>query len=191
MSGTRAAMDFVETPSHLMEHFCWDVSFVQTALAERPLPDDLVQRWQQSRHQFAGLERQNQILYAQMDQQLFGVPKDIAPEDLFAKLHRDYEIPYMPGTHWFTKFGHLVSYGAGYYGYLYAQMVARDIWNTCFLPTSSTATKNPASRQAGTWIWNGLLQHGGARDPQQLLRDVLGGRPPRVDFSLAAAHHDR
>ena len=49
MSGTRAAMDFVETPSHLMEHFCWDVSFVQTALAARPLPDDLVQRWQQSR----------------------------------------------------------------------------------------------------------------------------------------------
>jgi len=178
MSGTRAAMDFVETPSHLIEKFVWDPTFLQTALtSSNPMPDDLVERLRQSRHQFASIERQNQILYAMFDQQLFGVPvPGRSPQDLFAQLHRDHDVPYLPGTHWYTRFGHLVSYGAGYYGYLYSQLFARDLWKTCF-------AGNSLSRDAGMLLWDKMLRHGGARDPKIMLHDMLG-RAPKVDFSV-------
>ena len=189
MSGTRAAMDFVETPSHLIESFAWDPAFLQIAAAS-PIPDDLLQRLQQSRYQFAAIERQNQILYAQFDQKLFGNQPPIAgssslstPQELFAQLHTANHVPYLPGTHWYTRFGHLVSYGAGYYGYLYSQLFARDIWKTLFEQQQPPNSSSTLSRTAGLQLWHKMLRHGGARDPKIMLEDLLG-RPPRVDFSI-------
>jgi intermediate peptidase len=179
LSGTRAAMDFVETPSHLMEHFCWDAQFLKVLavhpMTGEPLPDHMIHKLQASRHEFASLERQNQILYALFDQMLFGASTEsLSTRDLFAKLHKDLSVPYADGTHWHSRFGHLVTYGAGYYGYLYSQVFAGDIWNECFQNDSF-------SGQAGHDYWHKLLTHGGAKDPTAMLTDLLG-RPPKAHF---------
>jgi mitochondrial intermediate peptidase len=182
MSGTRAAMDFVETPSHLFENFVWDASFLpilgQHAESGAAIPDDLIQQLQQSRDLLSSVERQNQILYSIFDQKLFGTPdRTVAsPTELFRDLHRELDVPFQEGTHWHSRFNHLVSYGAGYYGYLYSEVFARDIWNHILSQGRSF------DRSMGDQLWNKLLRHGGAKDPRIMLTDLLG-RPPKVDFT--------
>lgn len=175
MSGTRAAIDFVETPSHLLEHYVWDTRFLQLIaqhhLTGQVIPDAMITSLQRSRHEFKSLDMQNQILYARFDQALFGPPiTDKKSTEIFAGLYRELGVPYADGTHWHTRFSHLVTYGAGYYGYLYSQTFASDIWVTCF-------AANSLSRASGERLWQQLLRHGGARDPQTMLTEVLGREP--------------
>jgi intermediate peptidase len=177
LSGTRCAVDFVETPSHLMENFCWDERFVQMFakhyLSKVPLPDELAKKLANSRCLFQNLEIQNQIVYAQLDQAIFGLNNHITTVEIFEELHRRHSIPYAKGTHWHTKFGHLISYGAGYYGYLFDQVFAADIWEECF-------RANPLSRSSGDKLRNNILIHGGAMDPEKMLMGMLG-RASTVD----------
>ena len=78
------------------------------------------------------------------------------------------EVAYVPGTFWHARFGHLVTYGAGYYSYLYAKVFAAHIWARRF-------EADPLNREAGELLRRGLLEHGNARDPRSLIAGVLGG----------------
>lgn len=178
LSGTRAAMDFVETPSHWMEHYAWDAEFLpllaRTANGE-VIPDSMIRAMAQSRNQFRFLEMQNQIVLASFDQVIFGPTNGhggnrISPQQVWASAHRAYGVPFADDTHWFTNVGHLVTYGAGYYGYLYSQVFASGIWNQLFHSKSM-------QRGSGEKIWKKLLQHGGARDANVMLEDLLGHKP--------------
>ena len=191
LSGTRAAVDFVETPSHLLEYFCWDPRFLSLFgrhyLNGQPIPTELVTKLAQSRYTFSNLETQTQILYAQFDQALFGPPilkaDGITWEsstEIMADMHLKHNVPYAQGTHWHSRFGHLVTYGAGYYGYLYDQVFAADLWNTCF-------DNDPLNITVGEQLRSKLLRHGGAMDPHKMLHSMLR-RTPTVDafFNRAA-----
>mmetsp|Transcript_24438 Transcript_24438/g.56951 ORF Transcript_24438/g.56951 Transcript_24438/m.56951 type:complete len:306 (+) Transcript_24438:3-920(+) len=181
VSGTRAAMDFVETPSHLFEQYAWDPAFLKILgrhyVTGESIPDDLISRLNKSRNAFRCIEVQNQILYSRFDQALFGIPDDKSRSttEMFAALYHENGIPYAPGTHWHSRFSHLVTYGAGYYGYLYAQVFASDIWGRVLMNDS-------LDRQAGDLIWREVLVHGGAKDPNVMLRTVLGRAPSGDTF---------
>jgi intermediate peptidase len=172
LSGTRAAMDFVETPSHLFENYAWDPQFLPIMARHyatgEVISEDTVQKLIKSRNQFRCIETQSQILYALFDQALFGVPNPNrgSTTDLFAKLHRENNVPYAEGTHWHSRFGHLVTYGAGYYGYLYSQVFAADIWKHSFQGDS-------LRRESGERVWRDMLIHGGAKDPNVMLQSML------------------
>jgi mitochondrial intermediate peptidase len=182
LSGTRVALDFVETPSNWMECFVWDPTFLpflaKTESGE-PIPYELIQQMRQSKTLFQSLELQNQIILATFDQHLFGPEGKGDPQstiDLWTSLHAEAGIPHLQGTHYHSTVGHLVSYGAGYYGYLYGQVFASDIWDQLF-------SKQPLDTAAGKAMWNKVLRHGGAKDPNGILRDLLG-RAPQVDRYL-------
>lgn len=172
LSGTRAAMDFVETPSHLFENYTWDPQFLSIMarhyVTGEGIPEDTVEKLIKSRNQFRCIEIQSQILYALFDQALFGVPDPNrgSTTELFAKLHRDHNFPYAEGTHWHSRFGHLVTYGAGYYCYLYSQVFAADIWKHSFQGDS-------LRRESGERVWRDMLIHGGAKDPNIMLQSML------------------
>jgi intermediate peptidase len=173
MSGTRASMDFVETPSHWMEHYAWCENFLPLlamTVDGEPLPGSMVQALSRSRNQFRFLEMQNQIVLATFDQFIFGPSQGTSPRELWSKIHRQNGVPFADGTHWFTNVGHLVTYGAGYYGYLYSQVFASGIWNGLFRDQS-------LERQSGEKIWKKLLIHGGARDANVMLEELLGHKP--------------
>ena len=183
VSGTRTAMDFVETPSHVIENFVWDPTFLKLLAVDQhtgePIPDELITKLVQSRYQLHALERQTQILYALYDQALFGVPSSSrtatdsmafsleSSTDLLAQTHNQLQVPYVPGTHWHSRFGHLITYGAGYYSYLYAQEFAQEIWKIKF-------QNNCLHLPTGQEFWHKLLIHGGAKDPHLILEDLLG-----------------
>jgi intermediate peptidase len=179
LSGTRVAMDFVETPSHLMEQFVWNKEFLKIIgthhLTKEPLSDKNIEKLIQSRFSLKAIDIQNQIIHSIFDQTIFGQRetwKDKNTIEVFAKLHMKYSFPYADGTHWFSRFGHLITYGAGYYSYLYSNIFASDIWATCFEYGDKVL-----SRKSGEKLWNNLLAHGGSKDPNKMLFDVLGREP--------------
>lgn len=55
----------------------------------------------------------------------------------------------------------------GYYTYLYAKCFAATIWQ-------KICKDDPLSRATGSAIRMRLLQHGGAKDPADLLNDLAG-----------------
>ena len=95
-------------------------------------------------------------------------PGTIDSVALFERLHNEHTlIPFPRGTHWHSTFGHLVHYGAGYYSYLLARVVAAGLWHRCF-------AADPLSRDAGEQLRRELLSMGNARDPQSMLEALLG-----------------
>lgn len=180
MSGVRAPVDFVETPSHLLENFAWDPQFLRVLgrdSAGNSIPNPIVEQLRNQRYSFQGLDRHLQVVNAIFDQKLFSGNVDKSTSDLLADLRLQHGIPHARGTHWHTGFGHLVSYGAGYYSYAYCQVFAADIWSHLFHP-------NSLSPESGSVLWKKMLIHGGAKDPSEILVDLLG-RLPRVEYSFS------
>mmetsp|Transcript_9576 Transcript_9576/g.23861 ORF Transcript_9576/g.23861 Transcript_9576/m.23861 type:complete len:737 (-) Transcript_9576:6648-8858(-) len=173
MSGTRASMDFVETPSHWMEHYAWCKHFLPLLACKpngEPLPESMATNLAKSRNQFRFIEMQNQIVLSKFDQTIFGPRHGVPTRDVWAAMHQQSGVPFAENTHWFTNVGHLVTYGAGYYGYLYSQVFADAIWNELFHQQS-------LNRSSGERIWKKMLIHGGARDANIMLEDLLGHKP--------------
>lgn len=173
-SGTRVALDVAETPSNLFECYAWDYRVLKTfALDETTgdaIPEKLVKALNASRNMFPATELQRQIFYSIMDLTLFGeqVSKPIDTISTVADLKRKHtSSKYAEGTHWHTRFTHLINYGAGYYTYLYARCFATTIWQ-------ELCKEDPLSRSVGSAIRDKFLQYGGSKDPSSLLKDFAG-----------------
>ena len=191
LSGTRAAMDFVETPSHLFESCTRDPSFLSRVLTKHymtglPMSEKRAEHLAMSQADFRGIEIQTQIVHSKFDQALFG-ENPCSPSlggcsstEIFERLHKEAGVPFAHGTHWHSRFGHLVTYGAGYYGYLYAQTFAADIWMNTLALSMSSSSSPETIRRGGTKVWKEMLIHGGAKDPKEMIHTVLG-REPSVD----------
>ncbi|KAL7491936.1 hypothetical protein ACHAWT_001211 [Skeletonema menzelii] len=192
LSGTRAAMDFVETPSHFFETFARDPSFLSRTLARhyttrQPMSEIRAQHLKQSHNDFRSVEVQTQIVHSRFDQALFG-ENPCSPAlggrtttDVFEQLHREAGVPFAVGAHWHSRFGHLVSYGAGYYGYLYSQVFAADIWSSC-MSANVSSMQSDSLREGGIKIWKEMLIHGGSKNPKAMLEVVLGRNPSVEPF---------
>jgi len=76
LSGTRCKLDFVETPSILMEYFARDYrvvsKFAHHYKTGAVLPQPLFQRFLDSRDLFNPLNTQMQVVYGLMDQKFHG-----------------------------------------------------------------------------------------------------------------------
>lgn len=173
-SGTRVVLDLAETPSNLFEYFAWDYRVLRTFARHYStgeiIPEKLVKSMQGARNMFAATELQRQIFYALIDQTLFG--EQPAPlrdtSSIVADLKRQYTSwNHVEGTHWQTRFNHLLNYGAGYYSYLYAKCFAATIWQ-------KLCQEDPLSLTTGTALRTILLQHGGAKEPASLLNGLVG-----------------
>lgn len=78
-------------------------------------------------------------------------------------------------TYWQAGFGHLFGYDAGYYGYLWSQVYADDMY-TRF---ENEGTLNEA---AGLAYRRDVLDRGGSVDGDVLARDFLGRDPNNEAF---------
>ncbi|TDH72120.1 hypothetical protein CCR75_001239 [Bremia lactucae] len=186
LSGTRATLDFVETPSHLLEYFVWDYrvvkEFAHHYKTGEPLPPSMMQGLRASKTMFAAMDTQTQCLYSMLDLRLFGeYPLPCNPPTTTQLLHELQNsstlVPHLRDTYWHTRFGHLIGYGAGYYSYLYARVFAADIWYSIF-----AASNGPLNREAGENLYQKLMIHGGAKDPNELLTDMLGRQPSPANY---------
>ncbi|XP_024039320.1 mitochondrial intermediate peptidase, mitochondrial isoform X1 [Citrus clementina] len=173
-SGTRVALDFAETPSNLFEYYAWDYRvlrrFAKHYLTGEIIPEKLVKSMQGARDMFAATELQRQIFYALVDQTLFGerLGQTRDTSSIVADMKRQHTSwNHVEGTHWHIRFSHFINYGAGYYSYLYAKCFAATIWQ-------KLCQEDPLSLTTGTTIRTKFLQHGGAKEPADMLNDLVG-----------------
>ncbi|KAK6155840.1 hypothetical protein DH2020_010088 [Rehmannia glutinosa] len=178
-SGTRVVLDFAETPSNLFEYYAWDYRVLRTFAKHYstgdPIPENLVKSLQGAKNMFAATELQRQVFYALIDQALHASQPSSVEDtiSIVADLKREHTSwKHVEGTHWHTRFSHLVTYGAGYYSYLYAKCFAATIWKKMF-------HQDPLSLAAGNALRSKFLQHGGAKDPTIILNDLVGNRVVR------------
>ncbi len=90
----------------------------------------------------------------------------------------------VPSLH--ARFGHLATYGAGYYTYPWCKALAGLVWQRLFV-------RDPLHAGAGSRYRDELLAHGAGRDPWLMLQQTLGGRPAVSDLvsALLAARPPR
>lgn len=169
-SGTNTQRDFVEAPSQMLEDWVYDPQtlalFKEVCPSCKPVPDDLVKKAREARHFAKGSLTARQHLYASYDMALHAADAP-DPGVLWARMEGATPLGYVKGSMLPASFGHLVGgYAAGYYGYLWSDVVALDL-RTAF----DGARLDP---QVGRRYRDSVLAHGGELPPGQLVRDFLG-----------------
>ncbi|XP_074562600.1 mitochondrial intermediate peptidase, mitochondrial-like, partial [Curcuma longa] len=155
-------------------YYAWDYRVLRTFARHETtgelIPEKLVKAMNDARRRFAAMELQRQIFYSLIDLRIFGEQHNtpIDTVSMVADLKTQHTSwKHAKGTHWHTRFSHLVNYGAGYYSYLYARCFAATIWhNICH--------EEPLSLDTGSILRERFLKHGGAKHPVNLLNDFIG-----------------
>jgi len=137
LSGTQVLRDFVELPSQIFEHWITEPEVLKKHARHwqtgAVIPDDLIRRMHAARQFNQGYETVRYTASAIVDMAVHALPDAEPPADLCAfeaQLLREQGLP--PGVglnHRLVHFQHLFSgssYAAGYYVYLWAEVLDAD-----------------------------------------------------------------
>ncbi|KAJ2517209.1 Mitochondrial intermediate peptidase [Coemansia sp. RSA 1939] len=196
VAGTRCAVDFVELPSILMEHFARSPQVLSTFASnhktDAPLPPDLLAKHTERRRKYAALDLHAQLFMSALDQRYHSAALDPLAADRepspgwstrsLASVHEDRMFTsgiggsrifsYVQGTRWQSRFTHLVGYGASYYAYLFDRVLAGQIWDRVFMGNKSLVQSGGSGGQCSP-----LNREAGERFKNEVLR-WGGGRDP-------------
>jgi len=174
-AGTSTERDFVECPSQMLENWCWKKDILRRISKHyqtgETLPDDLMDKMIAAKNVNSGLLNLRQVFYGVFDQTIHTQEKvDLAT--LYNKLKTEITLTEaQAGTNGAASFGHLVGgYDASYYGYLWSQVFSADL----FEQFNKKGVMDPA---LGKLYREKILQPGGGRDADLILRDFLGRDP--------------
>ncbi|CAK7567376.1 MAG: Mitochondrial intermediate peptidase [Sporothrix epigloea] len=179
VAGTRCATDLAELPSTLMEQFAADPSvlalFARHYETDAPVDYRQVTEGLRRARRFEGLDDENQIVLAMLDQAYHGkAPVGNQSTEVFHNLQRAVMAgggPVDPrGTCWQGFFGHLFGYGATYYSYLFDRVLAERVWRVVFAYGQDGGALR---RENGEHLRDSLLRWGGGRDPWRCVSDAL------------------
>ncbi len=176
LAGTNVKLDFVEAPSQMLENWVWSPSILKKISKHyktgKPLPDAMIKKLIASKHATAGLYWTRQILYATIDMTYHTtVDKNIDTAKLWEQIVKKVmPVAYTPNTKPAGTFGHLIGYGAGYYGYLWSKVFAQDMF-------SLFKKYGLLSQKIGMRYRKWILEPGGTMDPNKLIEGFLGRKP--------------
>jgi thimet oligopeptidase len=130
-SGTSVERDFVEAPSQMYEEWASRVeslALLRTHAGDAPPIDEaLVQRLRASNKFGAGIDYGRQLLYASFDMALSSEDPG-RTLDVWSMMEGATPMGYVDGTQFPGTFEHIASgYAAGYYGYMWAKVIALDL----------------------------------------------------------------
>jgi len=189
IAGTNVAGDFVELPSQLYEH--WLIRpevlerFARHAETDEPIPGDLLERLIAARNFNQGFASVEYLACAIIDMDLHErapaegerLDIDALEAESLARIAMPAEIAprHRPGhfLHLFAGDG----YAAGYYGYLWAEVMDADAF-TAFLEAGDVFDTETAARLRET-----IYAAGGRQDPADAYT-AFRGRLPAIDALL-------
>jgi Zn-dependent oligopeptidase len=177
-SGSATERDFVEAPSQMLEHWCWEPDVLQRWARHyrtgEPIPADLVARMVAARNLDSGIAYRRQLYFALIDFAYHG--PDAVPDStaVAERLHEVTGFPFTPGTYFQAGFGHLFGYDAGYYGYLWSQVFGDDMY--------TRFERDPLDAATGAHYRSTVLERGGAVDGGEMVRAFLGREPNNAAF---------
>jgi peptidyl-dipeptidase Dcp len=156
LSGTQVLRDFVELPSQIFEHWITEPEVLQRHARHwqtgEPIPPALVQRLHEARRFNQGYETVRYTASALVDMAVHSLQAPEPPADLCAfeaELLRELGLPHGVGlNHRLVHFQHLFagsSYAAGYYVYLWAEVLDADGYDA-FVEAGSPFDADVAAR---------------------------------------------
>jgi thimet oligopeptidase len=168
--GTSVLRDFVEAPSQMLEQWVYDPKVLQlmreVCATCAPVPDALLAQATAAKHYGKGMAYARQWLYAAFDLAMHGSDAP-DPMALWARMEGASALGHVPGSMFPSGFGHVAGgYGAGYYGYLWSEVVAADL-RTAFAADRLDAAVGARYRRV-------VLANGSQMLPQELIRRFLG-----------------
>lgn len=178
LSGIKTERDFVEAPSQMLEEWIWDYETLSTFASNdegETIPKALVDKMNNARHFGIGLYTRHQNFYAATSLNFYNQQPEFDLLQELQELQTQYSpFSYVEDTYFYTNFGHLYSYSALYYTYLWSKVIAADL----FSEFERLGLRNPtiARRYRET-----ILEPGGTEKAATLVQHFLG-RP----YSLEA-----
>ena len=176
-SGTSVPQDFVEAPSQMLENWTWDKKVLDSFAADyrdksRKIPADVLAQLKEARLATEGAYYRRQLSFGLTDLALHTrIHDDNAKEMLPLSNERLGEVflPMPEDTAFVAYFGHIIGYGAGYYGYAWADAIAADM-ATVF----ENSPDGYLDKQAGMRLRKEIYEVGDSRDVNVSIEKFLG-----------------
>lgn len=179
LSGTNVWWDFVELPSQFMENYAVEKDFLRTFAVHyktgEPLPDELIDRIQESRNFMVAYGCMRQVSFGLLDMAYYTTKapftSDIIPFEKEA-WKRAMIMKQLPDTCMTVQFSHIMSggYAAGYYSYKWAEVLDAD----AFSVFKRNGIFDRATAQS---FRDNILSKGGTEHPMTLYKRFRGGEP--------------
>ncbi len=188
IAGTNVARDYVEFPSQLLEHWLSTQEVLKTyALnykTNQPMPETLLAKIDKASHFNAGFATVELISSALIDMKLHMEGTSTIDPDSFerttlAELKMPSEIVMRHRT---PQFGHIFSsdeYSAGYYSYLWADVICADAYE------AFTEAKGPYDKEVAKRLLKYVFSSGNTTDQGDAYRSFRG-RDAKVDALMRA-----
>lgn len=181
LSGTQTARDFVEFPSQFNEHWATDpkvfAHYAKHYKTGAPMPQELVDKIRKARLFNKGYDMTELVAAAMLDMNWHTLGADAPKEnvDAFeaASLKKDgVDLSYVPPRYRSSYFLHIWSngYAAGYYAYLWTQMLADDAFE-------DFKQHGGLTRENGDRFRAMILSRGNTEELDKLYKDWRGKDP--------------
>jgi thimet oligopeptidase len=181
LSGSNVAGDFVETPSQIMENWAYEQEVLQAISGhyldpQKKLPNGVINKIIEARTFDVGVRYTKQVFLASFDQKIHTDPQpnaEFIEQQLFSNIMG---LPAVPESCLAANFGHLMEgYDASYYGYVWAEVLADDIF--ALFQKDGILNSKLGLRYRQT-----ILAKGGSLEANALLQQFLGRSPSDQAF---------
>lgn len=187
LAGTAVARDYVEFPSQLLEHWLATPEvlnkFALHYKTNQPLPQSLVERIERAANFGEGFATVETISSSLVDMKLHLATTKIDPKkfekETLEALHMPSEIVM---RHRIPQFGHIFSsdgYAAGYYSYLWADVINADAWEAFM------EGKGPYDKEIAKKLYDNVFSIGNTIDNEKAYENFRG-RAPKSEALMRA-----
>ena len=181
LSGTQTARDFVEFPSQFNEHWATDpkvfANYAKNYKDNSPMPQPLVDKMKKAGLFNKGYDMTELVAAAMLDMNWHMISADEPKQDAdafeTAALKKDgVDLSYVPPRYRSSYFLHIWSngYSAGYYAYLWTQMLADDAFE-------GFKQHGGLTRDNGDRFRAMILSRGNSEDLAKMYKDWRGQEP--------------
>ncbi len=188
LAGTNVARDYVEFPSQILEHWLSTPEVLKTYALHyktgEPMPQALLDKIEKASHFNEGFSTVELISSALIDMKLHmegdkTIDPDAFEKTTLAALNMPSEIVMRHRT---PQFGHIFSsdeYSAGYYSYLWADVICADAYE------AFTEAKGPYDKEVAKRLLKYVFSSGNTTDQGDAYRSFRG-RDAKVDALMRA-----
>ena len=176
-AGTSVPQDFVEAPSQMLENWAWDKTVLDSFAADyrdpsKKIPQEILSQLKASRLATEATYYRRQLSFGITDLTLHMQIHATNADDVLPLSNQtlsEVSLPVPPDSAFVAYFGHIIGYGAGYYGYAWADAIAADM--------ATVFEKSPHGyfdQTAGMRMRNEIYAVGDSRDINISIEKFLG-----------------
>lgn len=174
--------DFTEAPSQFLENWCWEYDalklFATHYKTGETLPVDLFNKMKQTKLVNIGFQYISQVAFGLTDftyEDRYDETQKKGTLKVFKELISLNQLPFNDASHMICSFGHLNSYAANYYGYLWSKVYAQDMF-------SIFKENGVMDKATGTRYRKEILEKGATVPEIDMVEKFLGRKPNSQAF---------